>query len=89
MIWSERASQLPQGDVEAHSYVRTEAYRLLHAIKSTKNLIAAQLEKGITNQAEIARRLGIEHRQTLSIAIKRYGLKQASCSCTQYARERV
>jgi hypothetical protein len=75
MIWSKGAGQLPPGDIEAHSYVRTEAYRLLHAMKSTKDLIAAEMDKGVTNQSEIARRLGIEHRQTVSIAIKRRGLK--------------
>ena len=75
MIWTNGVGRLPPGDIEAHSYVRTEAYRLLHIMRSTKDLIAAELEKGITNQSEIARKLNIEHRQTVSIAIKRCGLK--------------
>lgn len=81
MIWSQyrqsgEAGQqlpLPTWDIEAHAYVRTEAYRLLHAMKSTKDLIAAELSKGVTNQSEIARKLGLP-RQTVSISIKRHGL---------------
>jgi transcriptional regulator with GAF, ATPase, and Fis domain len=46
-------------------------------MKDTKNLIAAMLAQGITNQAEIARQLGLE-RQAVSIAIKRHGLKSAT-----------
>ena len=76
-IWSQQASKLPSWDIEAHAYVRTEAYRLLHAMKDTKSLIAGMLARGITNQAEIARQLGLE-RQAVSIAIKRHGLMQQS-----------
>ncbi|AKU20771.1 hypothetical protein [Massilia sp. NR 4-1] len=74
LIWADQ--KLPTWDIEAHAYVRTEAYRLLHAMKSTKNLIAAELNKGVRNQSEIARNLGIENRQTVSIAIKRNKLLQ-------------
>ncbi|MBF8179462.1 hypothetical protein [Herminiimonas contaminans] len=73
MIWSKQANKLPLWDIEAHTYVRKEAYRLLHAMKDTKSLIANMLAQGITNQAEIARQLGLE-RQAVSIAIKRHGL---------------
>lgn len=76
-IWSQQAGKLPTWDIEAHAYVRTEAYRLLHVMKGTKNLIAGMLAQGVTNQAEIARQLGLE-RQAVSIAIKRHGLKTAS-----------
>lgn len=73
MIWSQNASRLAAWNIEAHAYVRTEAYRLLHAMKSTKGIIAAELSRGVTNQSEIARKLGVS-RQTISIAIKRHGL---------------
>lgn len=74
LIWSQQAHKLPAWDIEAHAHVRREAFRLLHAMKSTKDLIAAELSKGITNQSEIARKLGVP-RQTVSIAIKRHGLR--------------
>lgn len=74
MIWSNQVNKLPIWDIDAHKHVRQEAYRLLHEMKDTKNLIAAMLAQGITNQAEIARQLGLE-RQAVSIAIKRHGLK--------------
>lgn len=73
-IWANH--ELPTWDIEAHAYVRTEAYRILHAMKSTKDLIAAEISKGAHNQSEIARNLGIENRQTVSIAIKRNKLLQ-------------
>lgn len=76
MIWSNQVNKLPIWDIDAHKHVRQEAYRLLHEMKDTKNLIAAMLAQGITNQAEIARQLGLE-RQAVSVAIKRHGLKAA------------
>lgn len=76
MIWSQEADRLPAWDIEAHAYVRKEAYRLLHAMKSTKDLIAAELRNGVTNQSEIARKLGVS-RQMVSLAIKRHALRSS------------
>lgn len=75
MMWG--TGKFATWDIQAHEHVRQEAYRLLHIMKSTKDLIKAELSKGIQNQAEIARNLGIEHRQTVSIAMKRHQLKSA------------
>ncbi|WP_197479289.1 helix-turn-helix domain-containing protein [Bordetella trematum] len=74
-IWSQsiNSGSLPTWDIEAHAYVRREAYRLLQEIKSPKaaaSTIEALLAKGMS-QAAIGRELNIS-RQAVSAAIKRY-----------------
>jgi hypothetical protein len=71
-IWSKHAHELPGWDIEAHAFVRREAYRQLQALKTPTKLIDDLLKQGITNQAEIARQLGIS-RQAVSAAMKRKG----------------
>ena len=70
VIWNQRAGTLPRWDLEAHAYVRREAFRLLQAMKVRTRFIGELQEQGITRQAEIARRLGVS-RQAVSAAIKR------------------
>lgn len=79
-IWSEHAGQLPAWDIEAHAHVRQEAYRILQEQKPRQarlpaGLIEQLIKDGITNQSEIAKRLGVS-RQAISAAIKRHGLRQ-------------
>lgn len=68
---SEYAGKLPSWDVVVYARIRHEAYQLLIALKKNIRLIDKYLSEGITNHAEIARRLGIS-RQAVSIAIKRH-----------------
>ncbi|QIM72298.1 hypothetical protein EYB34_13530 [Bordetella trematum] len=74
-IWSQgiNSGSLPTWDIEAHAYVRREAYRLLQEIQSPKaaastidDLLAQEL-----SQAAIARELCVS-RQAVSAAIKRH-----------------
>lgn len=74
-IWSEYAGQLPSWDIEAHAHVRQEAYRLLQESKPRLTrlpveMVDALIHRGITNQSEIARQLGVS-RQAVSAALKR------------------
>lgn len=74
-IWREQVSILPTWDVEAHIHVRREAYRILQESKprhgkASGSMIDELLMQGITNQSEIARRLGVS-RQAVSAAMKR------------------
>lgn len=69
-LWSQQTGKLPGWDLEAHAYVRREAFRLLQAVKVRTRLIGELQEQGMTCQAEIARRLGVS-RQAVSAAIKR------------------
>ncbi len=74
-LWSLHADELPTWDIEAHTVVRREAYRLLQDSKSIKRTVAELLADGALNQSQIARRLGVS-RQGVSAAIKRGALKQ-------------
>lgn len=76
-IWSQEAGTLPEWDIEAHAYVRREAYRLLQALKSPTSMMDDLLTQGPMSQAEIARQLGVS-RQAVSVAIKRRVQKQAT-----------
>lgn len=74
-IWREQVSILPTWDIEAHTHVRREAYRILQEskprhVKLSDGMIDALRMQGITNQSEIARRLGVS-RQAVSAAMKR------------------
>lgn len=74
-IWSQgiNTMSLSPWDIEAHAYVRREAYRLLQEAKApraTASTIQELLDQGM-NQSEIARELGIS-RQAVSAAINRY-----------------
>lgn len=76
-IWSQgiNTMSLSPWDIEAHAYVRREAYRLLQearAPKATASTIQELLDQGM-NQSEVARELGIS-RQAVSAAIKRRNL---------------
>lgn len=74
-IWSQgfNSGTLPYWDIEAHAYVRREAYRLVQEAKApraTASTIQELLDQGL-NQSEVARELGIS-RQAVSAAIKRH-----------------
>lgn len=69
-------NELQSWNFEHHAKVRRLAYENVQRIKNTKNAIQSLLDQGITNQTEIAHRLGLKSRQAVSIAIKRNGLKQ-------------
>lgn len=74
-IWSQsiNSGSLPTWDIEAHAYVRREAYRLLQEIKSPKaaaSTIEELLAKGLS-QTAIACELCVS-RQAVSAAIKRH-----------------
>lgn len=75
-IWSQGAAVLPRWDIETWAEVRKNAYNQLQALKSPTSSMDDLLNQGITNQAEIARQLGVS-RQAVSAAIKRRGGKQA------------
>lgn len=77
-LWSLYADELPAWDIEAHTAVRREAYRLLQGSKSMKSEVAELLSDGALNQSQIARRLGMS-RQGVSAAIKRGALKHSKC----------
>ncbi|MNJ17952.1 hypothetical protein D3C77_122440 [compost metagenome] len=76
-IWSQEVATLPSWNIEAHAYVRREAYRLLQALKSPTSEMDDLLTQGIMSQAEIARKLGVS-RQAVSAAIKQRRQKQTS-----------
>ncbi|MGO4398005.1 hypothetical protein [Achromobacter sp. PAB15] len=72
-VWSQgiNSGTLPTWDIEAHAYVRREAYRLLQEIKAPRasiENIQALLAQGMS-QADIARQLNAS-RQAVSAAIK-------------------
>lgn len=74
-IWSIKAGHWPSWDIKAHAHVRQEAYRLLQESKPRITRISAEMidaltSRGITNQSEIARQLGVS-RQAVSAALKR------------------
>lgn len=71
MLRGEHAGKLALWDIAVHARIRREAYQLLLATKKNIRLIDKYLADGITNQAEIARRLGVS-RQAVSIALKRH-----------------
>lgn len=73
-IWSEQAGSLPTWDIAAHAYVRQEAYRHLQYLRPLQQrlpsgMVHELVAQGITNQSEIARRLGVS-RQAVSAALK-------------------
>ncbi|WP_263770102.1 hypothetical protein [Propionivibrio soli] len=70
-IWMVRAGELPTSDIEAHAYVRREAYHQLQKMKMppTRSIVELQ-EKGETSRTAMAKQLGIS-RQAVSAAIKR------------------
>lgn len=74
-IWSEGSMPLPAWDIKVHALVRQEAYRRLQEAKPRHKRLSIQrvdalISQGITNQAEIARQLGVS-RQAVSAALKR------------------
>jgi predicted XRE-type DNA-binding protein len=69
-IWAENAAVLPAWDIEAHAYVRREAYNQLQVLKCPTSAVDELLAQGTMSQAEIARQLGIS-RQAVSASIKR------------------
>lgn len=75
-FWSLQAHKLPTWDIEAHAYVRREAYRRLQLMKKPTRFVNELEARGVTSQAEIARQLGVS-RQAVSAAIKRRALKTA------------
>ncbi|PEN27550.1 MarR family transcriptional regulator [Acetobacter fabarum] len=79
-IWSHgiNSGSLPTWDIEAHAYVRKEAYRQVQFLKSPTIMIDDFLKKGSMTQAEIARKLGVS-RQAVSAAIKRRAKKSDKC----------
>ncbi len=76
-VWSDELGciDLQSWNIEHHAKVRRLAYKNVHRIKNTKTAIQNLLNQGVTNQTEIAKRLGLKSRQAVSIAIKRHGLK--------------
>lgn len=68
--WTAFAGELPTWDIEAHAYVRREAYRRLQLMKKPTIFIGELEAKGVTSQTKIARQLGVS-RQAVSAAIKR------------------
>lgn len=71
-----RTATLPLWDIEAHAFVRKEAYRQLQILKSPTRLVESLLADGTKSQAEIARQLGIS-RQAVSAAVRRRAQKRA------------
>lgn len=69
-LWTAFAGELPTWDMEAHAYVRREAYRRLQLMKKPTTFIGELEAVGVTSQTEIARQLGVS-RQAVSAAIKR------------------
>lgn len=72
-VWSKYyVHRLPSWDIESHVAARRHAYRLLYRVlrQTTIRRIERMMRTGITNQTEIARRLGIS-RQAVSVALKR------------------
>ena len=76
-IWSQGAAVLPRWDIETWAEVRKTAYSQLQILKSPTSSVDDLLNQGITNQAEIARQLGVS-RQAVSAAIRRRARKQSS-----------
>lgn len=69
-LWMENAGRLSRSIAEHQEAIRYEAYNRLQEHKTPTIKIDELLEEGITNQAEIARRLGIS-RQAVSAALRR------------------
>lgn len=76
-FWTAFAGELPTWDIEAHAFVRREAYRRLQLMKKPTKFIGEIEAKGVTSQTEIARLLGVS-RQAVSAAIKRRGRRLAT-----------
>lgn len=76
-FWTVFAGELPTWDIEAHAYVRREAYRRLQLMKKPTTFISQLEASGVTKQAEIARQIGVS-RQAVSAAIKRRGRRRAT-----------
>lgn len=74
-VWSQciNSGSLPAWDIEAHAYVRREAYRLLQDIKAPRTAIGniQKLQAQGMSQSDIARELNAS-RQAVSAAIKRH-----------------
>lgn len=75
-IWSQGAAVLPRWDIETWAEVRKKAYSQLQTFKSPTSSVDDLLNQGVTNQAEIARQLGVS-RQAVSAALRRRARKQA------------
>jgi hypothetical protein len=71
-VWSESlgCEDLHSWDIEHHAKVRRLAYENLQEMKTPTKLIDLLQSRGIENQSEMARQLGIS-RQAVSAAIKR------------------
>lgn len=76
-FWTAYAGELPTWDIEAHAYVRSEAYRRLQLMKKPTTFIGELEAEGVTSQTEIARQLGVS-RQAVSAAIKRRKRRRAT-----------
>lgn len=68
--WKIFAGKMPTWDIEAHAWIRKEAYSRLQFMKKPSLFIEHFEAKGITGQSELAKNLGIS-RQAVSAAIKR------------------
>jgi hypothetical protein len=68
--WTTLAGKMPTWDIEAHAWIRKEAYSRLQFMKKPTLFIEYFAAKGITGQSELAKRLGIS-RQAVSAAMKR------------------
>ncbi|CAM3966578.1 helix-turn-helix protein [Kerstersia gyiorum] len=82
-VWSQgiNSGALPAWDIEAHAYVRREAYRLLQEVKAPRTAISniqELLDQGMS-QADIARQLNTS-RQAVSAAIRRHKQRSAEPS---------
>ncbi|WP_231390569.1 hypothetical protein [Pseudomonas qingdaonensis] len=75
-IWSQGAAELRRWDIETWAEVRKKAYIKLQTLKSPTSSLDDLLNRGVTNQAEIARTLGVS-RQAVSAAIRRRAKKLA------------
>jgi hypothetical protein len=75
--WTIFAGELPTWDIEAHAYVRREAYRRLQLMKKPTTFISELEAKGVTSQTEIAQQLRVS-RQAVSAAIKRRERRRAT-----------
>jgi hypothetical protein len=75
-IWSQGAAVLRRWDIETWAEVRKKAYIQLQTLKSPTRSLDDLLNRAVTNQAEIARELGVS-RQAVSAAIRRRAQKLA------------
>jgi hypothetical protein len=79
--WKIFAGRLHTWDIEAHAWIRKEAYSRLLFMKKPTQFIEHFEQKGIVKQADLARKLGIS-RQAVSAAIKRRALKFGSSTAS-------